>query len=466
MAGCRRGPLGPRSDEEGGRKFQLARLTPGGRILAHKHEGTEVMYVSRGSLVVDGIRMHVGDVLVSPAGSIHRESWSAQAAQARHRVLAERRAPSQLIQEKRAACYSGFRKGSVDASPAPIAGWSAPRRFTPALAPAALAAPTLYVRPSAFPASSNVTAYVCVLSNLGTVTNLNNGDNFVFTFDSSISSLNSDDVAINKNATGFTVTHSGAGRTVTFTSNGNNLGANGAVCADVTFTTGTAAASLVTYTSNNVTLAVNFDIMFIGALAVGPTGATGATGSQRRHGCKRRRGSDRLHRVDGGDRPGRRQPRGHGCDRRCRRQRSDRRSWRDRRHRTGWPRRTDRRNRRRRTTGPIGPTGTGVGIPGPTGATGPTGVMGGAGNMGNMGDVGATGPTGADVLVRCSHRTHGRRRPAGRHRPHWRGLRRHRCHDGQGRLLQHHRQLFRRRRLQLLRVAGALLRASPLVVTA
>jgi len=64
--------------EESGRKFQLARLTPGGRILAHKHEGTEVMYVSRGSLVVDGIRMHVGDVLVSPAGSIHRESWSAE----------------------------------------------------------------------------------------------------------------------------------------------------------------------------------------------------------------------------------------------------------------------------------------------------------------------------------------------------------------------------------------------------
>jgi anti-sigma factor ChrR (cupin superfamily) len=64
--------------EENGRKFQLARMTPGGRILAHKHEGTEVMYVARGSLVVDGIRMHVGDVLVSPAGSIHRESWSAE----------------------------------------------------------------------------------------------------------------------------------------------------------------------------------------------------------------------------------------------------------------------------------------------------------------------------------------------------------------------------------------------------
>jgi anti-sigma factor ChrR (cupin superfamily) len=64
--------------EENGRRVQLARLIAGGRILAHKHEGTEVMYVSRGSMVVDGVRMHVGDVLISPAGSVHRETWSAE----------------------------------------------------------------------------------------------------------------------------------------------------------------------------------------------------------------------------------------------------------------------------------------------------------------------------------------------------------------------------------------------------
>ncbi len=64
--------------EENGRRMQLARIVPGGRILAHKHEGTEVMYVVRGSLIIDGVRMHAGDVMTAPAGSIHRETWSAE----------------------------------------------------------------------------------------------------------------------------------------------------------------------------------------------------------------------------------------------------------------------------------------------------------------------------------------------------------------------------------------------------
>jgi anti-sigma factor ChrR (cupin superfamily) len=64
--------------EAGGRRLQLVRITPNGRILAHKHAGTEVMYVVRGSLIVDGTRLKVGDVLVSPEGSVHRESWSAE----------------------------------------------------------------------------------------------------------------------------------------------------------------------------------------------------------------------------------------------------------------------------------------------------------------------------------------------------------------------------------------------------
>jgi len=64
--------------EESGRRLQLVRLAPGGRILAHKHVGTEVMYVVRGSLVVDGVRMKAGDVLTSPPDSVHRESWSAE----------------------------------------------------------------------------------------------------------------------------------------------------------------------------------------------------------------------------------------------------------------------------------------------------------------------------------------------------------------------------------------------------
>ncbi len=61
---------------ENGRLVQLARLTPGGRILAHKHAGTEVTYVVRGSLVIDGSRLKQGDVLMAPAGSVHREAWS------------------------------------------------------------------------------------------------------------------------------------------------------------------------------------------------------------------------------------------------------------------------------------------------------------------------------------------------------------------------------------------------------
>jgi anti-sigma factor ChrR (cupin superfamily) len=64
--------------EENGRRLQLVRIAPGGRVLAHKHAGQEVMYIVRGSLVVDGIRLHAGDVLTAPAGSIHRETWSAE----------------------------------------------------------------------------------------------------------------------------------------------------------------------------------------------------------------------------------------------------------------------------------------------------------------------------------------------------------------------------------------------------
>ena len=64
--------------EENGRRMQLARVTPGGRIMAHKHEGAEIMYVVRGSLIVDGVRMHAGDVMTAPAGSMHRETWSAE----------------------------------------------------------------------------------------------------------------------------------------------------------------------------------------------------------------------------------------------------------------------------------------------------------------------------------------------------------------------------------------------------
>jgi anti-sigma factor ChrR (cupin superfamily) len=64
--------------EENGRRLQLARIVPQGRIVAHKHHGTEVMYVVRGSLVVDGIRLKAGDVLVAPPETIHRETWSAE----------------------------------------------------------------------------------------------------------------------------------------------------------------------------------------------------------------------------------------------------------------------------------------------------------------------------------------------------------------------------------------------------
>jgi anti-sigma factor ChrR (cupin superfamily) len=62
--------------EENGRRLQLVRLSPGGRVLAHKHTGTEVTYVIRGSMVIDGVRLRAGDVLTAPPGSIHRDSYS------------------------------------------------------------------------------------------------------------------------------------------------------------------------------------------------------------------------------------------------------------------------------------------------------------------------------------------------------------------------------------------------------
>jgi anti-sigma factor ChrR (cupin superfamily) len=64
--------------EENGRRLQLVRVTPQGRLLAHQHRGTEVMYIVSGSLIVDGTRLKAGDVLVAPPGSMHRESWSAE----------------------------------------------------------------------------------------------------------------------------------------------------------------------------------------------------------------------------------------------------------------------------------------------------------------------------------------------------------------------------------------------------
>src|SRR5207237_3401211 len=62
--------------EEAGRRLQLVRMSPGGRILAHQHAGTEVMYIIKGSMVIDGNRLRQGDILVAPAGSIHRETYS------------------------------------------------------------------------------------------------------------------------------------------------------------------------------------------------------------------------------------------------------------------------------------------------------------------------------------------------------------------------------------------------------
>ena len=62
--------------EENGRRLQLVRLAPGGRILAHQHAGMEVTYLIRGSMVVDGVRLRAGDVLTAAAGSVHRDSYS------------------------------------------------------------------------------------------------------------------------------------------------------------------------------------------------------------------------------------------------------------------------------------------------------------------------------------------------------------------------------------------------------
>lgn len=62
--------------QEGARRLQLVRLSPGGRLSAHQHAGAEITYVVRGSLVIDGMRLRAGDVLQAPAGSMHRETYS------------------------------------------------------------------------------------------------------------------------------------------------------------------------------------------------------------------------------------------------------------------------------------------------------------------------------------------------------------------------------------------------------
>ena len=64
--------------EEAGRRLQIVRLAPNGRILAHINRGTEIIYVMKGSLVIDGTRLTAGEVLTSPNGTIHRETWSAE----------------------------------------------------------------------------------------------------------------------------------------------------------------------------------------------------------------------------------------------------------------------------------------------------------------------------------------------------------------------------------------------------
>ncbi len=65
-------------NEESGRRLQIVRLAPNGRILAHINHGTEIIYVVKGSLVIDGTRLKAGDVLRSPAGTMHRETWSSE----------------------------------------------------------------------------------------------------------------------------------------------------------------------------------------------------------------------------------------------------------------------------------------------------------------------------------------------------------------------------------------------------
>jgi anti-sigma factor ChrR (cupin superfamily) len=64
--------------ELNGRRLQLVRIAPGGRIMAHRHEGTEVMIVTRGSIILDGTTLRQGEVMISPAGTMHRETWSAE----------------------------------------------------------------------------------------------------------------------------------------------------------------------------------------------------------------------------------------------------------------------------------------------------------------------------------------------------------------------------------------------------
>lgn len=63
-------------DEVAGRLTSLARMNPGASYPAHRHAGTEELYLLDGTLMVDGQVLGVGDFCCAPAGSSHLQARS------------------------------------------------------------------------------------------------------------------------------------------------------------------------------------------------------------------------------------------------------------------------------------------------------------------------------------------------------------------------------------------------------
>jgi len=63
-------------DEPGARATSLVRMDPGARYPAHRHAGTEELYVLEGTLIVEGHLLGAGDFCAAPEGTSHAPTWT------------------------------------------------------------------------------------------------------------------------------------------------------------------------------------------------------------------------------------------------------------------------------------------------------------------------------------------------------------------------------------------------------
>lgn len=63
-------------DEPGARATSLVRMDPGARYPAHRHAGTEELYILEGTLTVEGYPLGAGDFCAAPEGTSHTPTWT------------------------------------------------------------------------------------------------------------------------------------------------------------------------------------------------------------------------------------------------------------------------------------------------------------------------------------------------------------------------------------------------------